>query len=497
MSPLDIDATLAAWIDNESVAEAMVPIIGGLYRRHNVVTTIYGRRLPNRSASELLKLHRFARHLEGRQLSPQELLPVLHRLTTLDLGPVVIDVADLNRKFRAQTTLSLDEFLRDELDDVVDQGAYSVPPRDVVLYGFGRIGRLVARILLARAGGASGLRLRAVVVRGGGTSDLVKRASLLRRDSVHGPFDGTITVDAEHDRITANGTVIQFIRAESPDDVDYAAYGITDAIIVDNTGKWRDRAGLSQHLSNDGAARVLLTAPGKGDVPNVVFGVNHDRIGTELVIAAASCTTNAVTPVLAAIDREYGIVHGHVETVHSFTNDQNLTDNFHPSDRRGRAAGLNMVITETGAARAVAKAYPALEGKLTGSAIRVPTPDGSVAVLNLQLDRPATKEQLNTYLRTVSLRSALHAQVDFVDSPELVSSDIIGSRKAGVVDGLATIADGGRSVVVYVWYDNEHGYSRQVARILESMTGVQLRTYPTPEWDADHEYVPNTAGAVT
>lgn len=489
MTQITADATLHTWIEAESIAELMVPMIGGLYRRHNVVTTIYGRRLPNRSATELLKLHRFARHLEGRELPPDEVLPVLRRLSTLNLGPAVIDVADLNRRFRAQADLDLDRFLRLELAAVLDGGRYTVPPTDVVLYGFGRIGRLVARILLARAGGASGLRLRAVVVRSGGADDLTKRASLLRRDSVHGPFNGTITVDTELDTITANGTVIQFIRAASPDAVDYTAFGIHDAIVVDNTGIWRDRAGLEVHLTRHGVQRVLLTAPGKGDLPNVVYGVNHDRVMGEPIVAAASCTTNAVTPVLAAIDREYGIVHGHVETVHSFTNDQNLTDNLHKAQRRGRAATLNMVITETGAARAVAKAYPELDGKLTGSAIRVPTPDGSIAVLNLQLQHRVTRDDLNDYLRRVSLRSALHAQIDYTDSPDIVSSDIIGSRKAGIVDGLATIADGSTSVVVYVWYDNEHGYSRQVVRLLELMTGVHLPTYPTPEWTSLYRYV--------
>ncbi|MBA8991158.1 glyceraldehyde 3-phosphate dehydrogenase [Curtobacterium pusillum] len=483
----DASTAFTRWIDHESVAEAMVPIIGGLYRRNNVVTTIHGRRLPNRSATQILKLHRFARHLDGVELSPHAIFPVLHKLTTLDLGPAAIDVAELNRRFRAQHELDLDAFLRRELAEVVDGGLYAVPPTDVVLYGFGRIGRLVARILIGRAGGACGLRLRAVVVRGDDPGDLVRRASLLRRDSVHGPFDGRITVDVERDTITANGTVIQFIRASDPAHVDYAAHGIRDAIVVDNTGRWRDEAGLRQHLENDGIRRVLLTAPGKGGLPNIVHGINEDDIGDHPIVAAASCTTNAITPVLVAIDREFGVEHGHVETVHSFTNDQNLTDNYHRSSRRGRSAALNMVLAETGAATAVAKAYPRLAGKLTGNAIRVPTPDVSIAVLNLQLREPVGKEQLNAYLRSVSLRSALHRQVDYVDSPEIVSSDVLGARKAGVVDGLATIADGGRSVVVYVWYDNEYGYSRQVVRILETMTGVRIRTLPAPEYETRSE----------
>ncbi|KTR09352.1 glyceraldehyde-3-phosphate dehydrogenase [Curtobacterium luteum] len=472
------DRVLDEWVDRASVAAAMVPIVDGLHRRHGVVTTIHGRRLVGRSVHEILKLHRFARHVDGVELSPHEVLPVLHALTTLDLGPSVVDVAVCNAGFRGQDALELEDHLRLVLAEAVGTGQYAAPPRDVVIHGFGRIGRLVARILLARSGGAYGLRLRAVVLRSTGPEDLVKRASLLRRDSVHGPFDGTITVDQEGQTITANGTVIRFIAAASPSDVDYTAYGIEDAIVVDSTGVRTDRASLSEHLAAPGVSRVLLTAPASGDVPNVVHGVNDQAIGDEPVVAAASCTTNAITPVLAALETEYGITHGHVETVHSFTNDQNLTDNHHPGPRRGRSAALNMVPTKTGAAKAVAKAYPPLAGKLTGSAIRVPTPDVSIAVLTLTLGRGVTLEELNAYLREVSLRSALRRQVDYVESPEVVSSDFLGSRKAGVVDGLATIADGGGQVVVYVWYDNEYGYSRQVVRVLETMSGHRALTLP-------------------
>lgn len=149
---------------------------------------------------------------------------------------------------------------------------------------------------------------------------------------------------------------------------------------MDNTGRWRDRAGLEQHLRARGVGRAILTAPGKGDVPNIVYGINHDQIAGEPILSAASCTTKAITPVLEVIGDRYGVRHGHVETVHSFTNDQNLIDNFHKGDRRGRAAGLNVVLTSTGAAKAVAKALPEFVGKLTGNAICVPTPDVSMAV---------------------------------------------------------------------------------------------------------------------
>ena len=261
--------------------------------------------------------------------------------------------------------------------------------------------------------------------------------------------------------------------------MDYTSYGIDNAIIVDNTGRWRDEEGLGQHLKAKGAAKVLLTAPGKGDIKNIVFGVNsEDIIESDTILSAASCTTNGITPVLKVINDEYGVDHGHVETVHAYTNDQNLTDNFHKGSRRGRAAGLNMVLTETGAAKAVAKALPELQGKLSGNAIRVPTPDVSMAILNLELEKPTTVEELNTRLRTESLTGELRAQIDYIHSPEIVSTDFVGSNRAGIVDGLATIVNGGTHAIVYVWYDNEFGYSCQVVRVIEKMAGDALPTFP-------------------
>ncbi|QEO13634.1 glyceraldehyde-3-phosphate dehydrogenase [Agromyces intestinalis] len=500
----EFDARRQAWIAREELAERMIPLIGGLYRDHGVVTSIHGRRLINRSPVDLLKAHRFARQAGDVELDPADTILVLEALRELSPGPASIDVARLVARFRVAEAVGeasdLVAFLRSELASVlVDAPGADAPGADasgepdasgapqaaagtdVVLYGFGRIGRLLARILIAHAGGGQGLNLRAIVVRKGSENDLQKRASLLRRDSVHGPFQGTIEVDEQRDTILANGTLIQVIYSDDPATVDYTAYGIRDAIVVDNTGRWRDEAGLAQHLRSTGVARVLLTAPGKGAIKNIVHGINHGSIESgDRILSAASCTTNAITPVLAAIDEAYGVERGHVETVHSFTNDQNLIDNFHSGDRRGRSAVLNMVITETGAAKAVSKALPQLEGKLTGSAIRVPTPDVSLAILNLRLGRPAPKAELNAYLRRVSLTSPLRQQVDYIESPEVVSTDFVGSNRAGIVDGLATIADG-RDVVLYVWYDNEYGYSCQVVRVIEAMAGTHPVVLPERE----------------
>jgi hypothetical protein len=207
-------------------------------------------------------------------------------------------------------------------------------------------------------------------------------------------------------------------------------------------------------------------------------GTGNDTItDSDDIVTAASCTTNAITPVLKVILEQYGIEYGHVETVHSYTNDQNLIDNFHKGDRRGRSAALNMVLTETGAAKAVSKAIPELEGKLTGNAIRVPTPDVSMAILNLTLRKPVERESLNTHLRDSSLHTDLRQQIDYIESPEVVSTDFLGSHRAGIVDGLATIASDNHAVV-YVWYDNEYGYSHQVVRIIEQLSGKKPPRFP-------------------
>ncbi|WP_141764968.1 glyceraldehyde-3-phosphate dehydrogenase [Corynebacterium sp. HMSC034A01] len=454
----------------------MLPLISRLHREHNAATSVYGRLLVGVTDIDIIKAHRYARRIDEKELALDETLPILRELVEMDLGTASIDLGRLAKEYKHSDEKDLRTFLDRELADVIGTSS-ELEARDVVLYGFGRIGRLLARILIAREAMYGGVRLRAVVVRKKGDIDIIKRASLLRRDSVHGPFNGTITVDEDKEIIWANGTPIQMIYANDPAEIDYTAYGIDNAIVVDNTGAWRDRDGLSKHLESKGVDRVLLTAPGKGDIPNIVYGINEDMIGDERVLSAASCTTNGITPVLKVINDRYGVKHGHVETVHSYTNDQNLADNFHKGDRRGRAAGLNMVLTETGAAKAVSKALPEFEGKLTGNAIRVPTPDVSMAVLNLDLEKDVEKDEVNNFLRRVSTHSNLRQQIDYINSPEVVSTDLLGTTHASVVDGLATIASGNH-LVLYVWYDNEYGYSHQVVRVVEDIAGVRPRVFP-------------------
>ncbi len=468
-----------SWLERQDYADRMQPIIGSLYRNHGIEICIYGRPLVSASTIEIIKAHKTVTKYEGQKLRLRESFEFLEIISKMNLKPAKIDLGKLafrNLYKSSGEGLSKEDYLKQELASIID--GEGIEPQDVVLYGFGRIGRLLARLLIERNGPNANLRLRAIVVRGGKDGDLEKRASLLRRDSVHGPFNGSITVDNESNVIKANGTYIQVIYANSPDSIDYTDYGIKDALIVDNTGIWKDEDGLGLHLKSKGTSKVLLTAPAGGQIKNIVYGVNEKDIKPEdNIVCAASCTTNAITPVLKAMNDKFGIKNGHVETVHSYTNDQNLIDNFHKAERRGRSAALNMVLTSTGAAKAVSKALPELHGKLTGNAIRVPTPNVSMAIMNLNLDKSTSREELNDYLLDVALHSDLKDQVDFTSSTEIVSTDLVGSRYAGVVDSQATIVDGDRAVL-YVWYDNEFGYSCQVVRVMQEMAGIEYPTLP-------------------
>jgi glyceraldehyde 3-phosphate dehydrogenase len=459
----------------------MQPIIGQLFRNKGIEILVYGRPLLNASSIDIIKAHKSVALHEENKLRLRESYPFVEAINKMDLAPARIDVGKLayNYLYLGQANdLSIEQYLDKELTAESRENS-DQKSQDVVLYGFGRIGRLLARLLIERAGPNAKLNLRAIVLRPSkGGEDLEKRASLLRRDSVHGAFNGSISIDKENNVIKANGAFIKVIYAKSPAEVDYTEHGINDALVVDNTGIWTDEDGLGQHLQSKGVAKVLLTAPAKGDIKNIVYGVNQDMIlATDKIVSAASCTTNAITPVLKALNDEYGIRNGHVETIHSYTNDQNLIDNYHPAPRRGRSAPLNMVISTTGAAKAVAKALPELKGLLTGNAIRVPTPNVSMAIMNLNLNTATDKDALNDYLRNISLNSPLQNQIDYTASSEIVSTDLVGSRYAGVVDSQATIVDGDRAVL-YVWYDNEFGYSCQVVQVMLEMAGITVPSLP-------------------
>lgn len=480
----DLSDAFKDWKEREALAEAMIPLIGTLYR-NNVVCYCYGRALYNQSVTDIMKTHRYVRQVAQNELSEFESFPIVEAMSRLDLGPCHVDVGKLTTgwmKLQEQSDEKIDatEYVKERSRKVIGRHVKPIEaPQDVVLYGFGRVGRILARLLIEKTGGGDQLRLRAIVVRKSSGNDLEKRASLLRRDSVHGPFRGTIRVDEDNHCFIMNGNVVHVIYANDPSRIDYEQYDIRNALIIDNTGAWRDEGGLSQHLRSNGVARVIVTAPGKGNIKNIVSGVNSDQVSDlDTILSAASCTTNAIVPILYSIHNQYGIEHGHMETVHAYTPDQNLIDNYHKKERRGRSAPLNLVITETGASKAVASLLPDLKGRLTGNAIRVPTPDVSLAILNLTLSKSTNKLQVNNYLRDQAIHSSLQRQIDFVDAPEFVSSDFIGNRHACIVDGHATIVDGGNRVVLYIWYDNEFGYCCQVIRVVQKWAGIAYPLIP-------------------
>ena len=467
------------WKHREKLSQAALPLIGSLYRDQAIVATVLGTSLVQKSAIEVLTLLDEAGHAARQRIGIEDVCELLQLMCELSLGRARIDIGKLLIRFYADESSDLRTWGREALKPLVDRPkALPDEAQDVVLYGFGRIGRLIARILINKTGGGDKYRLRAIVLRKPKKPDLAKRASLLRRDSVHGMFPGTIELDKDNNAIIANGNMIKIIYAAAPDQVNYAEYGIQNAVVIDNTGIWRDREALSLHLKAPGVSKVILTAPGKG-IPNVVYGVNSELIQEEeTIFSAASCTTNAIAPVLKVVDETWGIRHGHLETIHAYTNDQNLIDNYHSKPRRGRGAPLNMVITTTGAAKAVTLALPQLKGKLTGSAIRVPTPNVSLAILNLQLGCDVTRDEVNDHLRLIATDSALYAQLGYTRSKEVVSSDLVGDHHAGTLDSVATQVSG-NTAVLYVWYDNEYGYSCQVVRMLQHIAGVQPVVFPS------------------
>ena len=481
----NVDDYFGDWKQREALVQEMIPVIGQLFSQRNVGISIYGRPLHNRSVTFIMKSHRFVRQVERNEMSEFESHPVLMAMAKLDLWHAQIDLGKLTVRYmehqesEGNSCLSVHDFVRAEMGYL--DGLKQKPiakSQDLVLYGFGRIGRLMARLLIERTSTGEVMRLRAIVVRPGGDGDLEKRANLFTSDSVHGAFQGTLRVDKENGCLIANGNVIQVIYANTPEEIDYTVYDINEALIIDNTGKWRDEEGLSLHLKSKGASKVILTAPGKGSLKNIVYGINdHEMSVNDKIVTAASCTTNAIAPVLKVVNDRFGISHGHVETVHAYTNDQNLIDNYHKGSRRGRSAVLNMVLTETGAAKAVVKAVPELAGKLTGNAVRVPIPNVSMAIMNLNLVKETTREELNEFLRDIALHSNLQNQISYTQSPDAVSSDFVGTREAGIVDANATIVQG-KNCVLYLWYDNEFGYCCQVARMINKMVGVKNQLYP-------------------
>lgn len=471
---------LAFQADRRRATVEFIKILNDLWYDKSIELVIFRNVLIDRTVSDILNLHEYAGEFVQKPISIFDSVEIAKAILQLNLPPSKLDIGKLTYEYHLE-----DEKFSNAISFVADKlkGAKSnnsIEPKDVVLYGFGRIGRLVARELMSKTGKGSQMRLRAIVTRGKiDETVLEKRASLLKNDSVHGDFSGTVSVDVKNEALIINGTTVNIISANAPEDIDYTSYGINNALVIDNTGAFRDKEALSRHLIAKGVDKVLLTAPGKG-IPNIVHGVNHLENNPDniKIFSAASCTTNAITPILKAIEDSYGVKSGHLETIHAYTNDQNLVDNYHSKYRRGRAAGLNMVITETGAGKAVSKALPSFEGKLTSNAIRVPVPNGSLAILNLELERKTSVEAMNAVMKKYALEGDLVEQIKYELSDELVSSDIVGSSAPSIYDSKATIVrKDGKNAVLYIWYDNEYGYSHQVIRLAKYISKVRRFTY--------------------
>lgn len=479
--PESYEKELKQWVDNEKTTLELQHLASKLLLEKDVELVIFRRKFFDKKLSEIIHDHNYLSQFAGVPLSTTLSRDFAAAISKLDIAPSKIDLGRLSSEYNTEgkNFAGVDEFIKAKLADFIGNNKKLVP-RDVVLYGFGRIGRLAARILMDHAGSGHQLRLKGIVTRERSTDDLPKRASLLRKDSVHGKFGGVVIPDAENNAININGHTVKMISAQSPAEIDYTAYGINDAIIIDNTGVWRDDKGLGEHLKSKGAGMVILTAPGKGDIPNIVYGVNHQQYNASQtkIFSAASCTTNAIVPVIDIVQEKLGIEQGHIETVHAYTNDQNLLDNYHKKSRRGRGAPSNMVITETGAGKAVTKIFPEMKGKLTSNAVRVPVPNVSLAILSLTVKQKTTVEEVNAILRNASLYGKLVEQLDYSISDEIVSSDVIGNSHACEIDSKATIvSEDGKRVVVYAWYDNEYGYTSQVIRLAKHLAEVRRPVY--------------------
>jgi glyceraldehyde 3-phosphate dehydrogenase len=475
------ELALQQWREKEKKALELSKIVGELRFDRSIELLLFRRDLYDVRPTEIINYHLFAKNYVDTDLSIDLTLGIAKAIqSNIHIGASRIDIGKLASECTSQG-IDLNQFVAQKLGNAPLDTDHTIAHRDVVLYGFGRIGRLVARRIISSTGRGEQLRLKAIVIRPSmkvRLEEVNKRMALMEIDSIHGAFPGTVQVLEDGDIVEINGNKIHMIFANDPSEINYENYGIKDAILIDNTGMWDTKEKLSAHL-RPGIKKVILTAPGK-DIPNIVVGANHQQIDfeNETVVCAASCTTNAIVPVIQTMDNEFGIEKGHIETVHAYTSDQNLLDNFHKKPRRGRGAPINMVITSTGAASAVAKVLPNLKGKLTGNAVRVPVPNVSLAILNLTLEKPSTREEILAKLRHACLHGDLVEQMQYSTNEEYVSSNAVGTTVASVIDVPSTIlSNDGKTVTLYAWYDNEYGYTCQVVRLAKHVAQVRRYAY--------------------
>ncbi len=473
------ETQLNNWVNKEKLGVNLLNSVGTLMYDKGIELILFRNQLLEIGVSELMNSISYSNNVVNRTVNIEIAAALAEEMLKLNLAPSKIDIGLLSAEYFEQGGTDMNSFLSIKLANFIGPDKHNVKPKDVILYGFGRIGRLAARELIKQAGKGQQLRLKAIVVRKLSDAQIIKRADLLRNDSVHGAFKGVVDVDLVNQAIIVNGQVIKFIDGGNPEDIDYTKYEIENALLIDNTGAFTDKEALSRHLQSKGVSKVLLTAPGKG-IPNIVYGINSKDIDVDKIdiFSAASCTTNCIAPILHVVENKYGVNKGHLETVHSYTNDQNLLDNMHKKPRRGRSAAINMVITSTGAGNAVTKVIPSLAGKLSANAVRVPTPNVSLAILKLNLNKPTSLIDINETMREAALNGNLVNQINYQIDPELVSTDIIGNNCCSVYDSKATIVtEDGEDIVLYIWYDNEFGYTKQVIRLAKQIAKVRRLTY--------------------
>ncbi|MCX8475836.1 MAG: type I glyceraldehyde-3-phosphate dehydrogenase [Sphingomonas sp.] len=328
----------------------------------------------------------------------------------------------------------------------------------VAINGFGRIGRLVARAILERPD--SGLELVTI----NDLADAKSNAWLFSRDSVHGKYPGTVT--AEGNDLVIDGKRIKVTAEKDPANLPHKENGVE--LVLECTGFFTDRASAQKHI-DAGAKKVLISAPGKNVDLTVVYGVNHDKLEAgHTIVSNASCTTNCLAPVAKVLNDSVGIERGLMTTVHAYTNDQKILDQIHPDLRRARAAAMSIIPTTTGAARAVGEVLPELKGRLDGSAIRVPVPDGSLVDLTFTPKRDTTRDEINSILKAASESGPLKGILYYSEDP-LVSIDIVHTPASSTVDSLETAVLEGKLVRVVSWYDNEWGFSNRMVDTATAM----------------------------
>tara|TARA_Y100000589_G_scaffold131563_2_gene125321 strand:+ start:17377 stop:18816 length:1440 start_codon:yes stop_codon:yes gene_type:complete len=470
---------LENFIEEKKAATSLINSVGNLLYNKGIELVLFRRHLIDKNVSDILRLHQYATDFVNKPINIFDSTEIANILTQMDLSPAKIDIGKLTYEYiknKANYNNKID-FLNDKIHFIVGADKNQQISKDVVLYGFGRIGRLCARELIKQAGKGQQLRLKAVILRKIDSKSLKKRISLLIQDSVHGKFSSSVEIDEKNLTVIINGQKIQFFDEKTKNSMH--KHNISNALLIDNTGVYKEYNELKKHLEIKGINKVLLTAPGSG-IPNIVYGVNQSNINIEedLIISAASCTTNAIAPILKVINDNNIIIKGHIETIHAYTNDQNLLDNMHDKPRRGRSAPINMVITSTGAGKAVTKVIPSLANKLTANAIRVPTPNGSLAIINIELKEKTSFDKINELIRHAALEGPLVNQIKFSMNSELVSSDIIGTPGASIYDSPATIVSKDqKNIILYIWYDNEFGYTKQVIRLAKYISKVRRLHY--------------------